>query len=265
MDATELSLSAEASSRCTSAIAGHKQRRRKDWPTEARRLVSNHLDRLRGAKHDATEARAELLRIITRLVDLTGYSQESCWRFARRLGAGSKQQYREWTKADQQRLLDLAARNPLFEVAKIIRRSPGSVRAMLHRLGASAQMGRDWFTLYTLAEALHIRATEVQRWIDCGWLKTRTVETGRLKREIIEADCFDAFCEEHASAVVGRRLNPERLEFVRMFVFAPKHTELLPVRESKKERAAFDSLLGTSERSQRTENMPEASENMAAD
>jgi len=104
-------------------------------------------------------------------------------------------------------------------------------------------MGRDWFTKYTLAEALHIRATEVQRWIDQGWLKARIVETGRLKKEIIYADDFAEFCKRYRTVVVGRRLSMDRLDFVRNFVFPPSHVELLPVRESKKERAAFDALV----------------------
>jgi hypothetical protein len=51
---------------------------------------------------------------------------------------------------------------------------------MLQRLGANGRM--DWFTKYTLEETLHIRAEEVQKWIDRGWLKCRIVQTGRLKK-----------------------------------------------------------------------------------
>jgi len=118
---------------------------------------------------------------------------------------------------------------------------------MLKRLGANAQMGRDWFTTFTLAEALHIRVDEVQRWIDRGWLKCRSVETGRLKKKIIDADDFAEFCKQHRTAVIGRRLNAERLDFVRNFVFPPSHVELLPVRESKKERAAYKAQVGDPE------------------
>jgi hypothetical protein len=110
---------------------------------------------------------------------------------------------------------------------------------MLHHLGATARMGRDWFTLYVLAGALHIDAEEVQRWIDRGWLKCRVVPAGKLKRRIITADDFDEFCRTHGAHVVGRRINWERLEFIRTFVFPPSHAELLPVRDSKKERAAY--------------------------
>ena len=110
---------------------------------------------------------------------------------------------------------------------------------MLNRLGASGQMGREWFTKLTLADALHISVDEVQKWVDRGWLKVRTVETGTLKKEIIDADDFSAFCKEYRTAVIGPRVNADRLEFVRLFVFPPSHTELLPVRESKKERSAY--------------------------
>lgn len=111
---------------------------------------------------------------------------------------------------------------------------------MLQRLGGSARMGQDWFTKYTLAEALHIRAEEIQKWITHGLLKCRTVQTGRLSREIIDADDFCEFCKKHRSKIVGRRLNSDRLTFVQTFVFPPSHMELLPVRESKKERAAYE-------------------------
>jgi hypothetical protein len=36
---------------------------------------------------------------------------------------------------------------------------------------ASARTGQYWFTKYTLAEALHVRAEEVQRWMDRGPLR----------------------------------------------------------------------------------------------
>jgi hypothetical protein len=121
-----------------------------------------------------------------------------------------------------------------------MRRSQASIRSMLYRLGASARMGQDWFTKYTLAEALHIRPDEVQRWITLGWLKCRAVQSGKLQREIVDADDFSEFCKAHGKEVVGRRLNIDRLNFVKDFVFPSSHAELLPVRESKKERAAYD-------------------------
>ena len=122
----------------------------------------------------------------------------------------------------------------------LLRRSPTSVRAMLHRLGAGSRMGQDWFTTHALAEALHVRAEEVQKWIDRGLLRCRIVETSGLQRQIIDAEDFCDFCMRHRREIVGHRLNADRLSFVQTFVFPPSHMELLPVREAKKEQAAYD-------------------------
>jgi hypothetical protein len=65
------------------------------------------------------------------------------------------------------------------------------------------------------------------------------VETPVGKRLSILAEDFCAFCREHTRDVVGSRLTRERLEFVYHFAFPPSHAELLPVRESKKERGAY--------------------------
>jgi hypothetical protein len=134
----------------------------------------------------------------------------------------------------------LIASRSLEEVTVLLRRSPTSVRAMLQRLGASARMGQDWFTKHTLAEALHVRAEQVQKWIESGLLRSRIVETRGLQRQIIDAEDFCDFCKRHRREIVGHRLNADRLSFVQTFVFPPSHMELLPVREAKKEQAAYD-------------------------
>jgi hypothetical protein len=62
----------------------------------------------------------------------------------------------------------------------------------------------------------------------------------RLQRRVIDADDFCDFCKQHRRHIVGNRLNADRLNFVQAFVFPPSHVELLPVREAKKEQAAYD-------------------------
>jgi hypothetical protein len=68
--------------------------------------------------------------------------------------------------------------------------------------------------------------------------------TGKVQREIIEADKFSSFCKAHGKEVEGRRLNLDRLNFVRGFAFPPSHAALLHVRESKKERAVYKQQTG---------------------
>jgi hypothetical protein len=212
------------------------------WPGAAREMVRAYLNTA-PSERSQTNKHGEhigLNELITRIAAVSGNPRGACWRFARQLGVISKRSYRPWTKAEQQRLLDLIASHSLAEVTGSLRRSPTSVRAMLHRLGASARMGQDWFTKYTLGEALHVRAEEVQKWIDRGLLRSRIVEAGGLQRQIIAAEDFCDFCQQHRGEIMGRRLNPDRLSFVQTFVFPPSHMELLPVREAKKEQAAYD-------------------------
>lgn len=59
------------------------------------------------------------------------------------------------------------------------------------------------------------------------------------ERIIIDAQDFCEFCRRHTRDVVGNRLTEERLDFVYHFAFPPSHAELLPVRESRKERQAY--------------------------
>jgi len=66
------------------------------------------------------------------------------------------------------------------------------------------------------------------------------MSTGAVRKataEIVDADDFSEFCKGHSREAVGRI---DRLDFVKDFVFPPSHAELLPVRESKKERAAYE-------------------------
>ncbi len=213
-----------------------KTRRTFRWSGAVRDLVREQLAKTQGQRLDQRDMRT----VVTKVVELSGNPRRACWRFVRNAGITSKRNYRPWTKPEQQKLLDLMALHSLAEVTLLLRRSATSIRAMLHRLGASARMGEDWFTKHTLAEALHVRTDEVQRWIDRGWLKSRTVPTNGLKREVIDADDFCQFCKAHRAEIVGRRLNMERLTFVQTFVFPPSHMELLAVREAKKEQNAYD-------------------------
>ena len=209
------------------------------WPGTARELVRAHL-RCRKSADSAPEVQIALKALISQLAVVSGNPRGACWRFVRQQGIESKRKYQAWTKAEQQRLLDLISSHPLEEVTLLLRRSPTSVRSMLHRLGASARMGEDWFTKHALAEALHVRSVEVQKWIDRGWLKSRVVGTEGLKRQLIDADDFCDFCKQHRKEVVGNRLNIDRLNFLQTFVFPPSHAELLPVRSAKKEQEAYE-------------------------
>lgn len=199
------------------------------WSNAARDLVRSNLA-ARGA---------EVSRLVAKLVQESGNPRSACWKFMRRMGIQSQRPQRSWTVSEQQRLINLLDLHPVPEIAKMMRRSRSSIWHMLYRLGANAKMGKDSFTKYTLATALHVPTSKIEEWIRQGWLKARELECGSTKRIIIRAEDFCEFCRKHTRDVVGNRLSKERIDFVYHFVFPPSHAELLPVRESKRERGAF--------------------------
>src|SRR5713226_3033824 len=99
-------------------LDGERKRRMFRWPQEARELVSAYKERLRTIPRGDGAVRRLL---VARLVAVSGNPRDACLRFLRQLGVAQKRSYREWTKAEQQRLLDLVASMPVEEAAKTMR------------------------------------------------------------------------------------------------------------------------------------------------
>jgi hypothetical protein len=216
---------------------GVHKRRAFRWPNEARELVREYKERVgRIRMHTEVDRRA----LVTRLAEVSGNPRDACLRLLRELGVNQRRAYHEWTKAEQQRLLDLISAMPVEEAAKTLRRTAGSVRSMLHRLGIGGKAGREWFTKFSLSRALHTRPDEIQKWIDLGWLPSRTLNTDDVKAQIIYADDFCAFVKQHGRDVVTRRLSYDALWFVQNYVFPPSHAELLAVRGPYKKQNTRD-------------------------
>ena len=136
----------------------HKRRNFR-WPKEARDLVREYRERItRSQQHNEGERRIQ----ITKLAEVSGNPRDACLRFLRQSGVTEKRNYCEWTKPEQQRLLDLIIAMPVEEAAKVLRRPAASVRSMLHRLGMGGRTGREWFTKFSLSRALHSRPDEIQ-------------------------------------------------------------------------------------------------------
>jgi hypothetical protein len=85
---------------------------------------------------------------------------------------------------------------------------------------------------------LHTRPEEIQKWIDCGWLKSRSLWSAGLQAKIIYPDDFCQFVKEHGHAAVSRRLTYDALWFVQNYVFPPSHADLLSVRGTYKKQDA---------------------------
>lgn len=214
---------------------GVHKRRMFRWPKEARELVREYKERTSRSQEPNESGRRML---VTKLAEISGNPRDACLRFLRELGVNQKRAYREWTKPEQQRLLDLITTMLVEEAAKILRRHAGSVRSMLHRLGIGGKTGREWFTKFSLSRALHTRPDEIQKWIDMGWLKSRCLTTAGTKANIIHADDFCQFVKEHGRAIASRRLTYEALWFVQNYVFPPSRADLLSVRGTYKKQDA---------------------------
>jgi len=203
---------------------GRSKRRKFHWPSEAEQL------RAQGVQCYSSGRASKREQVISRLIQISGNPRGACLRFMRRLGLAPQRSYREWTTGEQRRLIELIEEVPIPQVAKNLRRSPASIRSMLHRLGLGAHQSREWFTVSLLAQALHISRSEVQKWIDRGWLQCRTVQVQSVTRKIVDAEDFCLFVKNHGRAVIGNRLSYEGLGFVRDYVFPRPHADLLSVR-----------------------------------
>lgn len=234
-----------------------RKRRSYRWSKVARTLVEEFLsDTLNLASKDKLRAQRVVVR---KLVEMTGNPRYACTRFVHQCQAVPRTP-QVWSPEDKQKLMDMASLHPVPEIARILNRSQSSVRTMLSRLGGTAKMGRNWFTKYTLAKVLGVGAPTVQRWVDKGWLKQRTLQSGDFTKPIIEGQDFADFCKAHRDEIVCRRLSSSRLDFVRNYVFPPNPADVLAVRDAQREEAEFQNQIGKqklgprSERGQTDEN-----------
>src|SRR5581483_11138483 len=174
-------------------------KRHLSWSHEDLALIQRNL-RVEGA---------EIRVLITKLVEQSGNPRWACLRLVRRMGIHCKRPQKPWTVDEQQRLVKFIDLYPIPEIARLMRRSISSIWHMLYRIGANAKMGKDSFTKYTLANALHVRTEAVESWIARGWLQARELSFGQSRRTIIAAEDFCQFCREHTKDVVGNRLTKE--------------------------------------------------------
>src|SRR3977135_601395 len=86
-------------------------RRTFPWPGAGREMVKAYMKtappELSGK--DEHGAHIGLKALITRIAAVSGNPRGACWRFVRQSGVTSKRSYRQWTKDEQQRLLDVSA------------------------------------------------------------------------------------------------------------------------------------------------------------
>lgn len=208
------------------------------WSQSARELVRANLD----------ASGPELRNLITKIAQETGNPRDACLRFARQLGVKTKRPYRRWSKREQDDLEHLLELYPVKTVAMKLRRQVHQIYGMCRRLGISAKARKESLSMYALARLLHKRPQIVRRWIESGALQAENEGTASVPRHMVSQDTLRRFCQDHPELIAGDRLSQERLKFIFEYVFPRPHNDLLPVRESKKERAAYAQLMSAEDR-----------------
>jgi hypothetical protein len=98
---------------------------------------------------------------------------------------------------------------------------------------------RDFFTTREVCRHLSVRESTVLGWIEAGLLAAE--QSTRRDGRIVYAFSHEAltkFCKQSRELLLKRRWPERRLEFVREYIFAPKHADLLDSRECKRAREA---------------------------
>ncbi len=207
------------------------------WSQAARDLV----------RADLSASGPQLHHLIDDLVRESGNPRDACLRFARQMGIKSKRVYRRWTIKERKNLEHLLELYPVRTVAIKLRRTIPEVRGMMHRLGIGAKMRKESLSLYTLARLLHKRPAIIHKWIETKALMAENEGTEAVPRYVISQENLARFCKEHSELIAGARVNPERIEFIFEYVFPHSHSELLAVRESKREQAAYEAQMRQSD------------------
>jgi len=124
-------------------------------------------------------------------------------------------------------------------------RSVKSVRCALQRNELKVREIRcDWMSIDSLARILHVRKTEIQSWIEKGWLEATVHSHGKRTSHIITPEAFRALYTQHLGDLITQKRIPSMALFEAFYnyCFVPKHTigtQLLTVRRDKREREAY--------------------------
>ncbi len=187
---------------------------------------------------------SKIEQLVVRLQRKSGRSKEACWRFVIQYGIKSSVDYRRWTDAEIEYVRDEIVKRPIEQIAEKLHRTPKAVRNMLQRNHLLVREIRcDRFSIQSLAQALHVRKTEIHHWIDQGWLKATVERHGRTLSYNIEPEALLQMYKHHLPDLLKRCIpNQSLFEAYVQYCYSPKHTvgeQLLDVRRDKRERAAY--------------------------
>jgi hypothetical protein len=200
----------------------------------------------------------KLAQLVRRLQRQTGRTQEECWRFVIKYGIKAEVDHRRWRPEELDEARELLTKYSVEEVAKRLNRSAKALRNALHRRQLSVREIRcDCFSLESLAQALHVRRSEIVGWIERGWLQATVTKQAHRVSYRITPEALSALYKHHLEDLLKRRISNHSLfEAYVQYCYSPKHTtgeQLLEVRRDKREREAFAALHNGEDFSQENE------------
>jgi DNA-binding transcriptional regulator YiaG len=187
----------------------------------------------------------KLDQLVRRLQRHSGRSRESCWRFVLQTGLKIRDEHRRWTETEIETAREHLATHTVGETARVLGRSVKSVRCALHRNDLKVREIRcDWMSINSLARILHVRKTEIQSWIEKGWLEATVRVHGKRSSYVITPEAFRTLYSHHLNDLLTQKKIPNVALFEAFYnyCFVPKHTigtQLLMVRRDKREREAY--------------------------
>ena len=131
--------------------------------------------------------------LIQKLQHASGRSRRDCLVLIHRC-TQQKPMRRSWIEEEIDQVRELLVTNSVEEVARKIGRSPSSVKHLCSRVGIrSRELRCDLFSVTGLAAAIHVRKTEIDVWIEQGWLEALSDETRPLPTRSLPKP-FSAAC-----------------------------------------------------------------------
>jgi hypothetical protein len=156
-----------------------------------------------------------------------------------------RDEHRRWTDDEIDTLREHLATRTVAETAKMLGRSVKAVRCALERNDLKIREIRcDMMSIDSLARILHVRKSEIQSWIDKGWLEATVRKHGKRASYVVTPEAFRALYTRHLSKLIAQKRIPSVALFEAFYnyCFVPKHTigsQLLTVRRDKREREAY--------------------------
>ena len=204
------------------------------WSAEALALVAQ-AKVLSGSKIE---------QLVVRLQRNSGRTKEACWRFVIQYGIKDKVDYRRWSDEEIEYVREEIVKRSVEQIAHSLDRTPKAIRNMLQRNHLHVRELRcDRFSIRSLAQALHVRKTEIHHWIDHGWLKATVESYGQTVSYGIEPEALMQMYKHHLPDLLKRCIpNRSLFEAYVQYCYSPKHTvgeQLLDVRRDQRERAAY--------------------------